>query len=124
GWLAWGLREGGGRGGVAVGGEGSAAQAVPMIVDAPPVSCLLKLSKLPKSFLIAEASSPSGWPPALGARFCQKIEWSTCPERLKASAFSRAPSRVKSFFSRFSSSFSMFSLAFFPEAPWCFWLLT
>src|SRR4026207_1943728 len=35
-----------------------------------------------KSRVMARASSPSGWPPALGARFVQKIECRMCPDRL------------------------------------------
>jgi hypothetical protein len=47
-------------------------------------SCPEKASNEPKCSSIAAASSPSGRSPPSGDRFFQKIECSTCPERLKA----------------------------------------
>ena len=82
-----------------------------MIVEAAAVSCLLNFSKLPKSRRDRLRERARRLASPFGVRFCQKSECRTWPERLKASAFSSAPIRVKSSLSRASASCSRVVLA-------------
>ena len=75
------------------------------------VNCAWNFSKEPKESLMASASSPSGWPPPLGERFFQKMEWLVWPPRLKARFFSHRLMAARSPASRAAARASRAALA-------------
>jgi hypothetical protein len=67
----------------------SHTQPLPCTPTPPAFMAALNAAKLPHFAVIMAASFPVGSPPPplpAGARFCQKMEWFTCPPPLKRSA--------------------------------------